>query len=183
MMPGGAVAKSVLMLALGGTPVAAGELAKEGSFDIRPCFSNEVKILKFDDAHVGWAFNGTGPIRSNVPEGPFDEMWQSCVGSGGVVAGQRHLDMWCDYVDTAGYLHTNFALRRGGEYVGLVAPDGQVVSQYGPDGAEFPEQLANVSYGVAQKSVVVDGRPDRGPLIFPVRQQIGQGGGIQYGTG
>ena len=29
-------------------------------------------------------------------------MWQSCVGSGGVVAGRRHLDMWCEYLDTEG---------------------------------------------------------------------------------
>lgn len=43
-------------------------------------------------------------------------------------------------------LHTKFALGAGGEYLGLVLPDGQtVVSQFLP---EFPEQYQNVSYGV-----------------------------------
>jgi hypothetical protein len=43
-------------------------------------------------------------------------------------------------------LHTNFALGAGGEYLGLVKPDGvTVASQYAPT---FPAQLADISYGV-----------------------------------
>jgi len=45
------------------------------------------------------------------------------------------------------HLHTNFKLSAGGEYLGLVAPNGStVVSQFAP---QFPGQLPDVSYGVA----------------------------------
>jgi len=43
-------------------------------------------------------------------------------------------------------LHTNFKLSNDGEYLGLVKPDGVTVAwDYAPT---FPEQLANISYGV-----------------------------------
>ncbi len=42
-------------------------------------------------------------------------------------------------------LHTNFALSAGGEYLGLIKPDGTtVVSEYAPT---FPAQTDNISYG------------------------------------
>jgi hypothetical protein len=48
--------------------------------------------------------------------------------------------------DPALPLHTNFALSAGGEYLGLVKPDGTtVVSEYGPS---FPAQSDNISYGL-----------------------------------
>jgi hypothetical protein len=49
------------------------------------------------------------------------------------------------YVDAGGNLHTDFALSAGGEFLGLVDPDGQtVVSSFTP---EFPPQLTDISYG------------------------------------
>ena len=55
---------------------------------------------------------------------------------------------------TAGrQLHTNFKLDAGGEYLGLVKPDGTtVVSQFSP---EFPEQTADVSYGLPASGTTV----------------------------
>ncbi|MFV2070010.1 MAG: CotH kinase family protein, partial [Pirellulales bacterium] len=50
--------------------------------------------------------------------------------------------------DTAG-LHTNFKLSAGGENVALVGPDGQIHSQFGPDGADYPEQFPDIAYGLA----------------------------------
>ena len=45
-------------------------------------------------------------------------------------------------------LHTNFSLGAGGEYLGLVEPDGATVaSEYAP---EFPTQVADVSYGTSE---------------------------------
>ena len=42
-------------------------------------------------------------------------------------------------------LHTNFRLGRGGEYLGLIAPDGSsVVSDFAP---EYPQQFDDISYG------------------------------------
>ncbi|MHC4544680.1 MAG: lamin tail domain-containing protein, partial [Planctomycetota bacterium] len=53
------------------------------------------------------------------------------------------------YLDSLGYYHTNFELDKDlGEYLALVAPDGNtVVHEYAP---EFPYQLTNISYGLAQ---------------------------------
>ena len=45
-------------------------------------------------------------------------------------------------------LHTNFSLSGNGEYVALVAADGStVISEFGSGGTDYPEQLANVTYG------------------------------------
>lgn len=45
-------------------------------------------------------------------------------------------------------LHANFNLSAGGEYLALVQPDGfTIASEFAP---QFPEQFANISYGVAQ---------------------------------
>ncbi|MHC4499302.1 MAG: CotH kinase family protein, partial [Planctomycetota bacterium] len=53
------------------------------------------------------------------------------------------------YLDSAGYYHTNFNLdMEPGEYLALVAPGGMaVVHEYWP---EYPRQLSDVSYGLAQ---------------------------------
>jgi hypothetical protein len=50
-----------------------------------------------------------------------------------------------DYVDPAGYLHTNFALDKDGEYLALVSPTGQVVHGYSP---AYPPQETDISYGL-----------------------------------
>ena len=45
-------------------------------------------------------------------------------------------------------LHANFQLSSGGEYLALVKPDGvSIASEFAP---VFPEQFANVSYGIGQ---------------------------------
>jgi autotransporter-associated beta strand protein len=50
------------------------------------------------------------------------------------------------YLDSAGYLHTNFSLRGSGEYLGLLNPAGVVVHEYD----EYPGQATDISYGIAQ---------------------------------
>ncbi|MFV2067309.1 MAG: lamin tail domain-containing protein, partial [Pirellulales bacterium] len=50
-------------------------------------------------------------------------------------------------------LHTNFKLAAKGEYVALVSATGTVVSEFGPDGADYPEQFKDVSYGVTPEGV------------------------------
>ncbi len=50
-------------------------------------------------------------------------------------------------------LHTNFALGAGGEYLGLIMPDGQTaVSEYSPS---FPGQFADLSYGIPSNEAPV----------------------------
>ena len=47
---------------------------------------------------------------------------------------------------TAAELHTNFKLGAGGEYLGLIQPDGVTVEyEYAP---AFPPQSTDVSYGI-----------------------------------
>jgi hypothetical protein len=69
-----------------------------------------------------------------------------------VFASSQNVD---NYVDAAGYLHTNFALNASGEYLALLAPDGTVVSEFGSKDTEYPPQRPNVSYGVGQSVNVV----------------------------
>ena len=54
-----------------------------------------------------------------------------------------------DEVDPLGNLHTNFKLSTGGEYVALVSPSGAVLSEFGSGGADYPDQVDDVSYGVS----------------------------------
>ncbi len=54
-------------------------------------------------------------------------------------------------------LHTNFKLSAGGEYLGLIDPDGStVVHEYAP---EFPQQFEDVGYGLAMgqsETIILD---------------------------
>ena len=52
-------------------------------------------------------------------------------------------------IDEGGRLHTNFKLSASGDYVALVSPDLAVVSEFGEDSEEYPEQFEDVSYGIA----------------------------------
>ena len=59
-----------------------------------------------------------------------------------------YLKIFCDSRDTVapnGELHTNFKLGASGDYLGLLAPDNTVVSEYAP---EYPQQYTDVSYGL-----------------------------------
>ncbi|MCA9240272.1 MAG: chitobiase/beta-hexosaminidase C-terminal domain-containing protein, partial [Planctomycetales bacterium] len=49
------------------------------------------------------------------------------------------------YIDPLGYLHTDFGLSAGGEFLALTDPTEAIISSYSP---EYPEQIEDVSYGV-----------------------------------
>ncbi len=52
------------------------------------------------------------------------------------------------------FLHTNFSLNLGGEYLALVKPDGTTVAdEYAP---EFPPQIAGISYGLGNGGPVLE---------------------------
>jgi len=50
--------------------------------------------------------------------------------------------------DANGNLHTNFKLSKGGDYLALVDPSFDVVSEFGLPGSEYPSQDDDVSYGL-----------------------------------
>lgn len=55
-----------------------------------------------------------------------------------------------DYVDSLGYLHTDFTLEKDGQYLGLVPPEGGgPIHAYEPN---FARQYEDVSYGVQMSS-------------------------------
>src|SRR5690606_22027702 len=56
------------------------------------------------------------------------------------------------YVDAKGYLHTDFAQRAEGEFLGLTAPNENVVHAYAP---AFPPQVRDVSYGLLPNSTPI----------------------------
>src|SRR5690606_33597723 len=69
---------------------------------------------------------------------------------GVTLPGGGYLLVWASNKDRGSAtteLHTNFALSSGGEYLGLIKPDGAVASEYAP---EYPVMTDDTSYGVAQ---------------------------------
>ena len=68
-----------------------------------------------------------------------------------------------DYVDPLGFLHTNFRLSAGGEFLGLTAPSGAIVFDFG---VEYPPQLTDVSYGFStQPEVFIDSANSTSALV------------------
>jgi hypothetical protein len=77
-----------------------------------------------------------------------------------------------DPVDADGNLHTNFTLRRSEDYIALVSPTGAILSEFGSNGQAYPEQLANVSYGVGQSFSLIT--PDSAAYyLVPVNDDLG----------
>jgi hypothetical protein len=70
-------------------------------------------------------------------------------------------------------LHTNFALETNGEFLALVAPDGQtIVSQFAP---EFPQQYEDISYGIATETsgTIVLGLGSTSRTLIPASGSLG----------
>ena len=74
-------------------------------------------------------------------------------------------------LDADGNPHANFTLKRGGDYLALVAPDKTVVSEFGANGQNFPEQLTNTSYGIAQSTTLIDGK-SQSVYLVPVDGKV-----------
>jgi hypothetical protein len=92
---------TVVFLAL--APPASAEIAKDGEFDFTICFAGSSKMINFDEQHIAFAWvDEKGFTRSHPSGGPFDMMWFHCVGSGGVIEGQRPIDEYCEFADAAG---------------------------------------------------------------------------------
>ena len=62
---------------------------------------------------------------------------------------------------TGSDLYTGFGLKAGGEYLGFYDPSGNLISEFGPGGSDYPQQFTDVSYGL-EASVGVPGADDLG---------------------
>jgi hypothetical protein len=86
------------------------------------------------------------------------------------------------------YPHTNFSLDGDGDYLALISPAGDVVSQFGTPELDFPPQYANVSFGLVAAGVAqrvgyfptpTPGAPNAveqamtGPAFYAVTDQSG----------
>lgn len=101
------------------------------------------------------------------------------------IAAGGYLVVWAsnkDRTNPGAPLHTSWALSAGGEYLGLVMPDGAtIVSEYAPG---FPEQFADISYGILNGSNAYFGTPTPGApnstnsLAFVAETQFSHGRGF-----
>ena len=78
-----------------------------------------------------------------------------------------------DYVDGQGNVFLNFGMDVDGEYLALVAPDGQtVLSEVNVGGRGYPLQQSDVSYGYVQTSPLLSERSDA-HFWVPVNGNLG----------
>lgn len=77
-----------------------------------------------------------------------------------------------DRSDPDGELHTNFELQAGGEYLGLIRPDGTAASEYRPF---YPRQEIDISYGLKMASEVTSLVGDNSPatILIPTDDSLG----------
>lgn len=62
-------------------------------------------------------------------------------------------------IDPLGYRHTNYKLSAEGEDIALVGPNLTILSQFGPNGQDYPPQVTDVSYGVGGPVLVNGSSP------------------------
>ncbi len=87
----------------------------------------------------------------SLSDNPDEEPNQWVFPEGSQIAAEGYLIIWADARNTSGIaLHTNFKLSQNGETVALVSADGNIV-----DSLEFPNQIANISYG---RNIVATGQ-------------------------
>ena len=104
--------------------------------------------------------NFVGSLSANNINLLFDDPadWQltTTTGLGGSITARYIGDGTPSVAPGGDTLYANFQLSGDGDYLALVMPDGQtVVSEFGQNGADFPFQFEDVSYGVLQ-DVVTD---------------------------
>lgn len=76
-----------------------------------------------------------------------------------------------DTVDPAGFDHTNFSLSAGGEYLALIDPNGVVLSSFGENGQDYPEQVQDISYGLPGINLLDAESPAR--VLIPGNNNLG----------
>ncbi|TWT77840.1 CotH protein [Posidoniimonas polymericola] len=145
----------------------------------------DVVISEFLASNSGGLEDGDGDSSDwvelyNTTSGPIDlggyyltddsgELTKWSFPSGATIGANSTLVVFAsdkDAAGPAGELHTNFKLSAGGEYLGLVAPDGvSVLHDYAP---EFPSQETNISYGLSMSSTELTLVDDQSPMRYLV---------------
>ena len=106
---------------------------------------NSTDFIEFFNAGED-AVNLAGYTLTDDPNEPAKYVFPTATLGGGqyltVFAGDD------DDPTTGSDLFTGFGLSSGGEYLGFFDPSGDLVSEFGIDGTDFPAQFTNVSFGL-----------------------------------
>jgi len=67
----------------------AADLPKEGSYDVKACFTRNIARIAFSDTHSAYSYNETATAVSLSPGGMFDGDSVRCVGTVAISDGKR----------------------------------------------------------------------------------------------
>lgn len=91
-----------IALALWCSNVFAGELVKQGNFDLMSCFSGKAEVIAHSKTQVAYSYVFTGTGRSNPSGGAFDMMSFQGVGLSSVIKGENTSNYFMEYIDSDG---------------------------------------------------------------------------------
>ncbi|MGI9429264.1 MAG: CotH kinase family protein, partial [Bythopirellula sp.] len=74
------------------------------------------------------------------------------------------------YVDPGGFLHTDFKLSAGGEYLALTDSSESIIQEFSP---EFPSQETDVSYGLGQEGTTLLAVGSGASYLVPTDDSLG----------
>jgi hypothetical protein len=84
------------------TTVTAGELAKQGNYDLMSCYSGKAEVIAYSKTHIALSYVFTGTCRSNPPGGIFDMTSFQGVGLSSIINGKSTSNYFMEYVDSDG---------------------------------------------------------------------------------
>ena len=84
------------------TTVTAGELAKQGNYDLMSCYSGKAEVIAHSKTQVALSYVFTGTCRSNPPGGAFDMTSFQGVGAQSILDGKINSIYFMEYIDSDG---------------------------------------------------------------------------------
>lgn len=89
---------------------------------------------------------------NNLNKWTFPNVPQAILPAGGYLVVFASSQDTETYIDAGGYMHADFALSAGGEFLAITDPDENIVHAYSPT---FPPQVRDVSYGLLPNSITL----------------------------
>lgn len=83
------ISVATLVVAASSGAAFAADLPKEGTYDIKTCFTRNIARIAFSDAHRAYSYNETATAVSTTPGGMFDGDTVRCVGAVSIANGKR----------------------------------------------------------------------------------------------
>ena len=93
---------SVVVVMFSCTTVRAGELAKQGNYDLMSCYSGKAEVIAHSKTQVAYSYVFTGTGRSNPTGGAFDMTSFQGVGLSSVIKGENTSNYFMEYIDSDG---------------------------------------------------------------------------------